>query len=232
VILRTLPASLATTLSKAQAIFQAQFSGSLAENYAVERGLGTATVHKDSGDVQTNVAREYGLGYVGPDGLDLPGFESWRNLLTIPNYNRRGVVVGIKGRSLDPEPEHKYLNVSGGSNYLFNLYATKFPSDTIVLTEGEIDALTVIGHLGLPAVAVPGVSNWRPWHARIFEDYEHVVMLRDNDSAGSQLVGEIRASLPETVVITPRNKDVNEDVMAGLASELRARIDEALREDD
>jgi DNA primase len=205
------------------------YSGSPAEVYAEARGLGTVTVLRDSGVEQTNFGRQWGLGYVGPEGIDLPGFESWRNLLTIPNYNKRGQVVGIKGRTLDPASEHRYLNVTGGSNYLFNLYATSRPSPTIVLTEGEIDALTVIGHLGLPAVAVPGVSNWRPWHGRIFESYENVVLIRDNDAAGSQLVGEVRASLPNVVVITPTHKDVNEDVLAGLGDTLKARIDEALR---
>lgn len=231
-ILRPLPASLANTLSKAQANFRTAFAGSPGERYAEARGLGTVTVRRDSGDVQTNVGQQYGLGYVGPGGLDLPGFESWHDLLTIPNFNKRGKVVGIKARRLsdDDDSVPKYLNVTGGSNLLFNLYALSFDSPTIVLTEGELDALAVIAHLNLPAVAVPGVSNWRPWHAKMFESYEHIVLIRDNDKAGSGLAGEVKAALPETVVITPRHKDANEDIMAGLAAELRARIDEALRE--
>jgi DNA primase len=69
---------------------------------------------------------------------------------------------------------------------LFNVNAFFQPSATIVVTEGELDALAVQQATGLPAVGYPGTSGWKPFYFRCFSGYQTVVVVADGDEPGRE----------------------------------------------
>lgn len=204
-----------TSLELATARFQEALAGGPGEAYLAERGIDLA------------VAADHRLGLAG---TEVPGFERFVGRLAIPNISARGV-VGIKFRDITGTDDRKYDQPAGQQQRLFNLRALLSDSDTIVLTEGEIDCITVSA-LGYPAVAVPGKNAWNERrHWRLFEGYRRIVLFRDSDDAGAELVKKVLASdLPVTVVQAPGHaKDVNEAHVAGLDEDIRRIIEGAIK---
>lgn len=162
-------------------------------------------------------AERFRLGYVEDP---LPGHEHLAGRLWIPNLCAAGHPVGGKARSITSDSGAKYLGLTGLEARLFNLAALNEFSPVIVLTEGEIDAITVT-MLGFPAVAIPGAQTWRDHHVRLFEEYDEVIVVEDADGTGAALAEKIaRTDLPVRVVHPPGGKDVNECVTLGLAETL------------
>lgn len=213
--MKPLQDSVKASLEQATRVFLGAMTGSPAESYVESRGLSRAT------------ATDHRLGFV-PVGV--VGFERFAGTLAIPNICAAGHVVGFKFRSLDPDDEHKYDQPDGQVARLFNLRALNLPSTFIVLTEGEIDAMTLTG-LGLPAVGIPGASAWRAssYRSRLFENYDTVLLIQDDDSAGSALAKELRGTdLPIRTARPPSGaNDVNAAHLAGLDDELLNLVKEA-----
>ncbi len=119
-------------------------------------------------------ADRFRLGVVGPN-------ESYAGRLAIPGIGLEGV-YSLRYRSLREE-EPKYLGHEDMPTRLFNLRALHEARDTIHITEGEIDAIT-LEQCGLHAVGVPGVKNWKKHHPRMFAGFSHVWVWADGDDAG------------------------------------------------
>lgn len=207
-IVKPLAPSLRESLEMATRTFEAALAGGPAEAYLAGRGI--------SPDTRTH----FRLGFVATD--DTPGFERFQGRLAIPNICATGHVVGIKFRDLSGNDRMKYDQPAGQQARLFNTRALVTDADSIVVTEGEMDAISC--HvLGIPAVAVPGASSWNERrHWRLFEGFRRVVLFRDNDDAGSELVKKVLASdLPVHVLSPPQHlKDINEALVAGLGDEV------------
>lgn len=160
------------------------------------------------------------LGAVADSSDTPPGFEKFAGRVAIPNRCASGHVVGIKFRSIDGT-EPKYHQPAGQEQRLFNLDALNRATTVLAMTEGEVDAIT-LESLGIPAVAVPGASNWRPHHWRLLEGIPRVVFFHDPDEAGEKLLGKVMRDLPVIPVTAPQGvKDCNEALVAGLGAELR-----------
>ena len=91
------------------------------------------------------------------------------------------------------------------------------PSDTIAICEGEIDTIVLSGVVGIPAVGVAGVSQWKPWFPKLFESYSRILIFADNDvkedgrNPGQELAKRIKEDLGNAEIIhLPDNTDVNE----------------------
>jgi DNA primase len=151
----------------------------------------------------------------------LPGHEPYRGRLCIPYLTRAGV-VSLRFRCIGTEhpdiedckdvPGHpKYLGLPGDTLRLFNPEALHKSTDHLVITEGEIDAITAV-QAGLPAVGLPGVSALREYTPRMLKGYDRVYVLADNDDKGqggefSQRVAELVDNA--RVVFMPPGDDVN-----------------------
>jgi DNA primase len=140
--------------------------------------------------------------------------ERFRGMVCLPNLGDSldHHPVGIKFRSLDPDAKPKYNQPAHQTARLFNLRAMSRAQEDIYITEGEFDAIA-LGVVGLPAVAVPGVSHWtkgRSFRARLFEGFRPI-LCRDSDEAAELLIGPMKKSLDDLVVrsFAPW-KDVNE----------------------
>ena len=143
------------------------------------------------------------------------GHELAVGMLSIP-YNTPAGVVGIKFRRLD-NGTPKYLWPTGQKIGLFNVPDLHKQSSTIAICEGEIDTIVLSGVVGIPAVGVAGVSQWKPWFPKLFESYSRILIFADNDvkedgrNPGQELAKRIKENLDKAEIIhLPDNTDVND----------------------
>ncbi len=88
--------------------------------------------------------------------------------------------VGFKFRRLD-DGKPKYGSPVGQKTHLFNVVATMSATKSIVICEGEFDAIIMDAVCGVPAVGVPGVAAWKPFYPKLFGGFDVVYILGDND---------------------------------------------------
>lgn len=210
--MRPLSDSLRTGLASAATRYSLTLTNSPAEAYLADR-WGSARA--------SAAAKRFGLGFVQDP---IPGHERFAGRLSIPNRCATGHVVGMKFRAVD-DTEPKYDAISGLPGRLFNLAVLPSAGPFVVLTEGEMDAI-VLSMMGFPAIGIPGASAWKSHHSRIFDGFERVVLVRDNDKAGGDLAKRLtETDLPVDVVYPPGGvKDADEAVRAGFGPELAAAI--------
>ena len=164
-----------------------------AEDYLAERGI---TLQQ---------AQEARLGVV----LDpLTGHEAYANRLSIPYITKSGV-VDLRFRSLDTQ-EPKYMGLAGNTTHLYNVSAFFKATSYICICEGEIDTITLDIVCGIPAVGVPGVSNWKKHYSRLLADFDRVFLFADGDNAGSEFGKTLSRELGNLVIVQmPDGEDVN-----------------------
>lgn len=168
------------------------------------------------------VSEEMALSYrLGTVPSDTPGFERFAGMLSLP-YLTPGGVVALKFRALDPERKPKYDAPSGQTSRLYNVAALHSTGDTVAICEGEIDALVMTELVGIPAVGVPGATQWsgHKYWPRAFADYETVLVIADNDikedgsNPGLKSAMTIAKGVPGGRVVTPPpGEDLNSWVL-------------------
>lgn len=139
--------------------------------------------------------------------------------------NSRGTVVAQKVRT----PDKKFL-VAGDikSAGLFGQHLWKPGGKRIVVTEGEIDALSMSQALSLkwPVVSIPNgaPSAKKAIQANLefLESFEHVVLMFDNDDAGQKAASECASlfSPGKACIAHLPLKDANEMLVNGRAEEM------------
>ena len=182
-----------------------------ANKYATSLTPQAASYLEERGITQ-EVAHTFLLGSVVEPSA---GHEHAVNRLSIPYLTPAGV-VGIKFRSVD-ESTPKYLWPTGQKIGLYNVLDLHKPSDTIAICEGEIDTIVASGIVGIPAVGVAGVSQWKPWFPKLFESYSRILIFADNDvkedgrNPGQELAKRIKEDLDKAEIVhLPDNMDTNE----------------------
>lgn len=171
-----------------------------AYTYLLERGI------------TDQVAAMFSLGYV-PQGQEFAG------RLAIPYMTPAGVVQikyrcmnGTHGAHKDVDCP-KYLYEAGCGIHLFNAQVLINAADTVVLTEGELDAICVQAYCGIPAVGYPGVETWKQQrHWRLcFEGVSEVIVVTDGDKVGREAAKRVADSigLHARVVDLPDGDDAN-----------------------
>lgn len=139
-------------------------------------------------------------------------------------------VVAIKFRNMTGVGP-KYAAPTGQRVRMYNVMALHSPGTTVAICEGELDALVMERVVGIPAVGVPGVSQWsaHPWWARVFADYERVLMIADHDlpksasalddnaeevpakePPGQQLAAKVEKSIGARVILPPPGLDLSD----------------------
>jgi len=182
----------------------AQHIDPLAQSYLQGRGI------------SPEVANSFLLGSVVDPSV---GHEHAVGMLSIPYITPSGV-VGIKFRRLD-NGTPKYLWPTGQKIGLFNVQDLHKSSDTIAICEGEIDTIVLSGCIGIPAVGVAGVSQWKAHFPKLFEPYTKILIFADNDikedgrNPGQELAKRIKEDLPAAIIVgLPGNQDVNDLYLA------------------
>lgn len=206
---RPLPTQKITEYQEAATLFQTGFAGSPAQEYVAGRGI------------SEKAANALRLGWVA--GIE-EGFEHFRNRLAVPYLNMNKQVTGFKFRSLDPESDNKYLAQDGFSTTLYNIQALNTPGGVLCLTEGEADTWTLTT-LGIPALGVPGVSNWKPHHKRLLDGFT-VLYWPHDDKAGHSFAKALKQDLPEVIMcgIPGGCNDLNQALTEGHGDRIRDMV--------
>lgn len=160
-------------------------------------------------------ARYEGLGVVrNPPAIH----EQYEGRLSIPYITDFGPVNMsfrcLEDHSCKEEGHGKYLKLKKTDpDQPADLYGVRSfddATDWIGITEGELDSL-VLRQIGIPAIAVPGASNWEDHWRNVFEDLSRVYVFADADDAGMKLYERFRDKLdmPVLRVKLPQGEDVN-----------------------
>lgn len=206
-------AELRLLLEQAVSQYQRDLAADTAgQAYLTKRGFGPAE------------AAAWRLGVVT---CPLVGHERYRGRLAIPYLTPAGP-VNFRFRCLQQhncsEAGHgKYVGLEGLETNLFNVLDLRKPGDAICVTEGELDAIT-LSMCGLPAVGVPGATNWKKHFSRCLDDFTQVFVFGDPDDAGKglnkRLINDVRAR----PVRLPKGEDVNSLYVRGGADALHKLI--------
>ena len=167
---------------------------------------GHALAYLEGRGITADVAHTFRLGYVAEPVL---GDEQYQGRLAIPYVTPSGV-VDIRYRACGAG-EPKYMSKPGATGHLYNVSALQADSDVIALCEGEMDTIITNARAGVPALGVPGANAWKPHYARVFGDYNRIVLLCDGDQPGRDWGKRIAQTLDNAVVVSmPDGMDVNE----------------------
>lgn len=144
-----------------------------------------------------------------------PGHEHAVGCLAIPYRTPTGV-VGIKFRRTDGGTP-KYIWPTGQKVGMFNVVDLHTTSNVLAICEGELDTLTMSALVGVPAVGIAGVNQWKPHFPIMLEGKDRVVIFADNDlkedgrNPGMELAKRIKEDVDRAVIVNlPENKDVNQ----------------------
>lgn len=184
-----------------------KYHDALVEDKAVRSYLAGRAIDKGA-------VRGFRLGLVSdPD----PAHEQYRGRLAIPFLTPTGV-IGMRFRCLEDhvcfdEGHGKYEGPAGAPTHLYNVQALHDATSTIGIAEGELDAL-VATVSGVPTVGCPGASSWKPFYFRLFDDFEHVLIFGDGDSAGRKWAGGLAATIPGALSkVMPKGYDITSYVV-------------------
>lgn len=151
--------------------------------------------------IAKTTARMYRLGYVAEG--------EYAGRLAIPYITADGSVVDIRFRSLDASVTPKYLSRHGAGARLYSVGSILAAGVTLYITEGEIDAMT-LNQIGLPAIGIPGATQWERHWSRLLLDFDHVIVVCDGDQAGVDFGKKIIEKVENaTLIRLPDGEDVN-----------------------
>jgi DNA primase len=168
--------------------------------YLAGRGLSAETVK--------------GAGF-GQACAPLNGHEYLQGRLVIPYIGPRGNIYNLRFRCMDHHDckaegcNAKYMSLPGYPSRVFNVRALVAADDSIHVTEGELDAVT-LGACGLSAVGIPGVENMPAHFPRMLAGFSSVTLWADGDKAGRDFAGTFSKAVPNARVLSmTADMDVN-----------------------
>lgn len=180
--------------------------------------------------ITEQAARGFHLGAVSADNA-LPGHERFIGMLCLP-YLSEGGVLALKFRHLDGDSRPKYDQPSGQTPRLYNVLALSKGADVVAVCEGELDAIVCESVLGIPAIGVPGASNWQSHWKRCFADVAEVIVVSDHDvkddgsdpglKHAKRVVSEIGSAA--RLVLPPAGCDLGEWVLSAGAEEVKEKM--------
>jgi len=167
--------------------------------------------------ISEDVARQFMLGTITEPANGHEMHEGW---LSIPYITVMGHCVGFKFRRLD-DGKPKYGSPLGQKSHLYNVADVTLDVGSIVVCEGELDTVVLSGMCNIPAVGVPGVTAWKPHFARLFNGFDTVYIVGDNDvkedgsNPGAEFSRRVASELTNgQIVQLPPGMDINEFYLA------------------
>lgn len=145
------------------------------------------------------------------------GYDNVSNRITIPVFDRHGVLVGFKGRAWKADHHPKYLIIGDAhgrqTRYGFDTYSKskivfglhRVQSTRAVICEGELNAIALheAGELG--AVAVAGAEFSSDQAAQIIGNFSSAVTYFDGNDAGKtgtlKVVDALEPYMPVSIVL-------------------------------
>ena len=143
------------------------------------------------------------------------------NILAMPFRDENGDVPFIKYRKADYNPKidkNKEWCQAGGKPILFGMHQCNLNNKTLVLTEGQIDSLSVAEARIENAVSVPTGANgftWIPHCWKWLQNFETLIVFGDFENGKMTLLDEMKKRFPGVVKAVRQQdykgcKDANE----------------------
>jgi len=177
--------------------------------------------------ISEQVAARFQLGTVTEP---INGHEMYDGWISIPYITAGGGCVGFKFRRID-DGKPKYGSPTGQKAHLYNVSDVLLMSAYIVICEGELDAVITSGMLGIPAVGVPGVQGWKPHFPKLFNGYDTVYVVGDNDvkedgsNPGAEFAKRVANEIINSQIVTlPPGLDINDYYLAYGADATKALL--------
>lgn len=170
-----------------------------------------AASYLESRGITLETAKTHRLGVVGSEDH---GHERDQGRLSIPYLDRIGV-YGFKFRCLlahDCKEAGcpKYTNPAGQELSLYNVLALDSDSETLHITEGELDAIVLSSIIAGPVVAIPGASLWKKHFPFHLAGFTRVLVWADGDEPGTKMAARIADTCAQAEVFQmPSGEDVN-----------------------
>lgn len=143
-----------------------------------------------------------------------PRLQRYAGRLVIPSTGPDGNVYDVAFRCIrdhDCKAEDcaKYLFIDGLDKRLYNLRALASAGEVVDITEGQLDAATLVA-CGLHAVGVSGAHGWKRHHHRLLAGFSRVRVWGDGDPAGREFAKKISHDVASAdVMMVPWEYDVN-----------------------
>lgn len=167
--------------------------------------------------ISEETAARFRLGTITDPIEGHQGYEGW---LAIPYFTALDLCVGFKFRRLD-DGKPKYGAPVGQKSHLFNVIATLSATKSIVICEGEFDAIIMEANCGIPAVGVPGVAAWKPYYQKLFNGFDIVYVVGDNDvkedgtNPGAEFSRRVASEISNSQIVTlPPGLDITDFYLA------------------
>lgn len=196
---------------------QAATEGSAAFTYLTGRGLPPETI------------AAYRIG----EAAEVGPFTGWKSdkpmkgpWIVLPSFRGKDLVA-VKYLHVQRRDGKKFVLAAPDCQpILFGWQATPESTRRVILTEGEIDAMTY-HHYGFPAVSVPfggGTGAKQQWIDSEFphlDRFEEILLSLDQDEEGQKATEEIinRLGRHRCRVVTLPHKDINECLQQGVTAE-------------
>lgn len=186
-----------------------------------------ALSYLDGRGISEKIAANKWLGTVANNN---PGHENYQGWLSIPYVVATGNVVGFKFRRID-EGLPKYGAPLGQKSHLYNVTDINKQSPVIAICEGELDAIVLSEICDIPAVGCPGVSSWKKHYGKLFQGFEKVLIVGDNDNKedgsnpGQDFARRVAQEIAHSqVILLPAGMDINSFYLAEGADAVRERL--------
>jgi len=145
--------------------------------------------------------------------LNQKGHEVFYNCVVFPLYDARGSIANLYGRSIDADGEVTHLYLPGPRSGIVNRQAVK-RSQSIILTESIIDALTLYDQGFKNVIPIYGVNGLLDEHLALFyRKVKSAYLVFDADEAGKRAAEAVSLRLKEKEIesyaVTLPVKDVN-----------------------
>lgn len=177
--------------------------------------------------ISEEVAARFQLGTI-TDPIN--GHEMYDGWISIPYITALDQCVGFKFRRLD-DGKPKYGSPTGQKAHLYNVTDILLQSPYIVVCEGELDTVITSGMVGIPAVGVPGVQAWKPHFSKLFNGYDTVYVVGDNDikedgsNPGAEFSKRVASEILNSQIVTlPPGMDINDYYLAHGAEATRTLL--------
>lgn len=110
--------------------------------------------------------------------------------ITFPYYDDSQNIIRIRYRN-NPKSDKRFFWNTGDEIVLYGLWKLlSFDKDYIFLVEGETDSLSLWYH-NIPALGVPGADTFKKEYAKIFENFDKVIVHMENDIGGKTFMKKI-----------------------------------------
>lgn len=174
----------------------------------------------ERGIADNQAIKDFGTGYVNgtlpdilPDDeeaitslkkigiLNAKGHETFYNCIVFPLYDNNGGIVNLYGRNIAEDNNVNHLYLPGARSGIINRQAVK-RSQTIILTESVIDALTLYAQGFKNVIPIYGVNGLLDEHLSLFSRrIKEAYIIFDADEAGVKGAEALALRLKEKEII-------------------------------